>query len=104
MEGNLRVVLLSDERVVEVHISCEPAVFPAGDGEAGIDLGVTEVLTNDTGRKYRPEYGEALEEISDYILDKGRKRRRLWALYRRNLERDPARARRMKRHNLGLAK
>lgn len=104
VEGNLRVVLLPGERAVEVHISCEPVVFSAGDGEAGIDLGVTEVFTDDTGRKYRPEYGEALKEMSDYILDKGRKRQKLWALYRRNLERDPARARRMRRHNLGLAK
>ncbi|WP_035107505.1 zinc ribbon domain-containing protein [Desulfovirgula thermocuniculi] len=104
VEGNLRVVLLPDERAVEVHISCEPVVFPAGSEEAGIDLGVTEVFTDDTGRKYRAEYGEALQEMSDYILDKGRKRQKLWALYRRNLERDPARARRMRRHNLGLAK
>ncbi|WP_035107501.1 zinc ribbon domain-containing protein, partial [Desulfovirgula thermocuniculi] len=104
VEGNLRVVLLPDERAVEVHISFEPAVFPAGDGEAGIDLGVTEVFTDDTGRKYRAEYGKALQKMSDYILDKGRKRQKLWALYRRNLERDPARARRIRRHNLGLAK
>nr|WP_041458780.1 zinc ribbon domain-containing protein [Ammonifex degensii] len=104
VKGNLRLVLLPDERAVEVHISCEPAVFPPGDGEAGIDLGVTEVFTDDTGRKYRPEYGEALKEMSDYILDKSRKRQKLWALYRENLEKDPAKARRIRKHNLGVLK
>ncbi|MGB9826741.1 MAG: zinc ribbon domain-containing protein, partial [Desulfofundulus sp.] len=52
----------------------------------------------------RPEYGEALQEMSDYILDKGRKRQKLWALYRKFREEDPAKARRIKRHNLGFAK
>ncbi len=104
ISGNLRIVLLPDERAVEIHISLDPQVYPPGEGEVGIDLGVTEVFTDDTGRKYRSEYGEALREMSDYILDKGRKRQKLWALYRRNREEDPARARRIRRHNLGFAK
>jgi len=104
LEGNLWVVLLPDERAVEVHMSREPRVFPPGDEEVGIDLGVTEVFTDDLGRKYRPEYGRALEEMSGYVLEKGRRRAKLWALHRRNLRVDPARARRLRRHNLGFAK
>lgn len=104
VKGNIRVVLLPEERAVEIHISMEAEVRSAGEGEAGLDLGVTEVFTDDEGRKYRPEYGRALREATDYVLDKSRKRQKLWALYRRNLERDPAKARRIRRHNLGLAK
>lgn len=104
IEGNVRVLLLPDERAVEVHMSLEPQVCLPGEEEVGIDLGVTEVFTDDTGRKYRPEYGEALHEMSDYILDKGGKRQKLWALYRRYRKEDPLKARRIKRHNLGFAK
>lgn len=104
VEGNVRLVLLPEEQAVEVHVSLDMEVLPPGEGEVGIDLGVTEVFTDDAGRKYRPEYGEALKEMSGYILDKGRKRQKLWALHRKELERDPAKARRIRRHNLGLAK
>lgn len=104
VRGNIRVVLLPEEQAVEIHISMGAEALPAGEGEAGIDLGVTEVFTDGEGRKYRPEYGRALQEATDYVLDKGRKRQKLWALYRRNLKRDPAKARRIKRRNLGLAK
>lgn len=104
VEGNLRVILLPDERAVEILLTREPQTYPPGEEEAGIDLGVTEVFTDDTGRKYRPEYGEALQEMSDHILDKSRKRGKLWALRRKFLEQDPNKARRILNHNLGLIK
>ncbi len=104
IEGNLRVILLPDERAVEIHLTREPQTYPPGEEEAGIDLGVTEVFTDDTGRKYRPEYGEALQEMSDHILDKSRKRGKLRALRRKFLEQDPNKARRILKHNLGLIK
>ena len=104
VKGNIRVVLLPEERAVEIHVSMEAEALPPGEGEAGIDLGVTEVFTDDEGRKYRPEYGRALQEATDYVLDKGQKRQKLWALHRKSMERDPAKARRIRRHNLGTAK
>ncbi|WP_041570908.1 zinc ribbon domain-containing protein [Candidatus Desulforudis audaxviator] len=104
MEGNLRVVLIPEENCVEIHLTREPRTYPPGEGEAGIDLGVTEVFTDDTGRKYRPEYGEALQEMSDHILDKSKKRQKLWVLRRKFLEQDPGKARRILKHNLGLIK
>ena len=104
IRGNLRVVLLPEETCVEIHLAREPQTYPPGEEEAGIDLGVSEVFTDDTGKKYRPEYGEALREMSEHILDKSRKRGKLWALRRKFLERDPGKARRILRHNLGLAK
>lgn len=104
MEGNLRVVLLPDEQAVEIHLAREPQTYPAGKEEAGIDLGITEVFTDDTGKKYRSEYGEALQEMSDHMVDKSRERQKLWALRRKFLERDPNKGLRILRHNLGLKK
>ncbi|WP_353928614.1 hypothetical protein [Desulfofundulus kuznetsovii] len=104
IEGNVRVVLIPEENCVEIHLTREPRTYPPGEEEAGIDLGVTEVFTDDTGKKYRPEYGEALQEMSDHILDKSRKRGKLWALRRKFLEQDPNKARRILKHNLGLTK
>lgn len=75
-----------------------------GEEEAGIDLGISEVFTDDTGKKYPPAYGEAFQEMSDHILDKSQKRGKLWALRRKFLEQDPNKARRILRHNLGLIK
>lgn len=104
IEGNLRVVLLPDEQAVEIHLAREPQTYPAGKEEAGIDLGITEVFTDDTGKKYRSEYGEALQEMSDHMVDKSRERQKLWALRRKFLERDPNKGLRILRHNLGLKK
>lgn len=104
IEGNLRVVLLPDENCVEIHLTREPQTYPPGEEEAGIDLGITEVFTDDTGKKYRPEYGEALQEASDHILDKSKKRQKLWALRWKFFEQDPGKARRILKHNLGLIK
>jgi hypothetical protein len=95
IEGNVRVVLIPEENCVEIHLTREPRTFSPGEEEAGIDLGVTEVFTDDAGRKYRPEYGEALQEMSDHILDKSRKRGKLRALRRKFLEQDPNKARRI---------
>jgi len=103
MEGNLRVILLPDEQAVEIHLSREPRTDPSGEKEAGIDLGITEAFTDDTGRKYRSEYGEALQEMSDHILDKSQKRGKLWALRRKFLGQDPGKARRILKHNLGFS-
>jgi len=44
MEGNLRVVLLPEERCMEIHLTTNPRTYPPGEEEAGIDLGVTEAL------------------------------------------------------------
>jgi len=104
MEGNLRVVLIPEERCVEIHLTKDPQTYPPGEDEAGIDLGVTEVFTDDMGNKYRPEYGKALQEMSDHIMDKSQKRQKLWALRRYFLDRDPHKARRILTHNLALKK
>ena len=104
MEGNLLVVLIPEENSVEIHLTREPRTYPLCREEAGIDLGVTEVFTDDTGKKYRPEYGAALQEMSNHILDKSKKRQKLWALRRKFLKQDPDKARRILKHNLGLIK
>lgn len=104
IEGNLRIVLEPESRTAEIHIAQEPRTYDAGEEIVGIDLGITEVFTDDEGRKYRPDYGKALEEMSEGLLKKGRKRQKLWALYRRNLKTDSEKARRIKRNNLGTKK
>ncbi|WP_252393533.1 transposase [Hydrogenibacillus sp. N12] len=107
ISGNIRIVL-AEERRVEVHVvgdvGAAPPVPNPGPDEAGIDFGITEVMTDETGVKYGETYGQALQEMSETMLRKSRRRQKLWALYRKYLELDPARARRIRRHNLGTAK
>ncbi|MBE3564062.1 MAG: transposase [Hydrogenibacillus schlegelii] len=107
ISGNIRIVLAEDRRV-EVHVVGEtksvPPLSNPGPDEAGIDFGVTEVMTDETGIQYGETYGQALQDISEMLFRKSRRRQKLWALYRKYLELDPARARRIRRHNLGTRK
>ncbi|MBE3564008.1 MAG: transposase [Hydrogenibacillus schlegelii] len=107
ISGNIRIVLAEDRRV-EVHVvddvvAAPPAPNPGPD-EAAFDFGITEVMTDETGVKYGETYGRVLQEMSETLLRKSQRRQKLWTLYRKSLETDPARARRIRRHNLGTAK
>jgi transposase len=104
MAGNLRVVLIPEERAVEIHLTRDPRIHQCGKDVAGIDIGVTEVFTDERGKKYRPEYGDALQEMSGRVVEKGRARGKLWALRREFLKTDPAKAARILKHNLGFVK
>lgn len=107
ISGNIRIVLAEDRRI-EVHVvgdvGAAPPVPNPGPDEAGIDFGVAEVMTDETGVKYGETYGRALQEMSETLLRKSQRRQKLWALYRKSLETDPARTRRIRRHNLGTRK
>jgi len=107
VSGNIRVVLEPGTRVAEVHTTFDlhiPTQVPDG-GDAAVDIGQSEVLTDDHGKRYGKQFGEFLTRASAVDLDKGRKRGKLHAIAKKaRAKGDPARARRIKTNNLGHEK
>jgi hypothetical protein len=74
VSGSIRVVLEPGTRVAEVHTTFDlhiPTQVPDG-GDAAVDLGQSEVLTDDHGKRYGKQFGEFLTRASVVDLDKGR--------------------------------
>jgi len=107
ISGNIRVVMEPGARVVEIHTTFglhTPSDAPDG-GDASVDVGQTEVFTDDHGKSYGNKFGKFLEQASNVDLDKGRKRGKLHAVRKKALARgDKAKARRIKTNNLGYKK
>jgi len=107
VSGNIRVVLEPGTRVAEVHTTFDlhiPTQVPDG-GDASVDLGQSEVLTDDHGKRYGKQFGEFLARASKVDLDKGRKRGKLHAIAKKaRAKGDPAKARRIRTSNLGHEK
>jgi putative transposase len=106
ISGNLRIVMESGMRVAEVHTTFAldpPEIADAAD--AGVDIGQTEVLTDDHGKRYGHGFGEFLAEASVADLDKGRKRGKLHSVRKHAIAKGHyAKARRIKVNNLGFEK
>jgi len=107
ISGNIRVLLEPGARVAEVHTTFAlhiPSQIPDG-GDASVDLGQSEALTDDRGKRYGKQFGKFLARASEVDLDTGRKRNKLHALAKKALAKgDDAKARRIRKNNLGYKK
>ncbi len=81
ISGNLRVVLLPEERKVEVQITFTvEKVIPAIGDTAAIDVGITEVAVDDEGNVYGANLGSIIARQAEKNKDKNQKRNKLHAL------------------------
>jgi len=111
ISGNIRVVMEPKARTCEIHTTFElkvPEDTPASEEDtpaskdAGVDIGQSEVFTDDHGKRYGKQWAKFLERASKVDLDKGRKRGKLHAVRKKALARgDKAKARAIKTNNLG---
>lgn len=114
ISGTIRVVKEPRSRTCEVHTTFDLAPGTANSELApgtansevqSIDLGQSEVLTDDKGRRYGEDFGKFLSQASRVDKDKGQKRGKLHAIRTKALARgDKAKARRIKTNNLGYKK
>jgi transposase len=106
VRGTVRIVLDFDEQRVEVHVAVEVKTPGPLEGEAcGLDAGVTEVFTDERGQRYGVGFGETLGGQSDYVCEKGRRRAKLRAVAEKAQKKgDRAKARRIRKYNLGKKK
>jgi IS605 OrfB family transposase len=104
--GNIRIVLLPETRQVQVHVGFDLVAPASATTEvAAVDAGITEVFVDDAGRHYGAELGETLKIASRELATKGRRRNKLHALARKYAAQGKkAKARRIRRYNLGRKK
>jgi len=108
ISGTIRVVMDGD--AIEVHAGAEVHRFqdPIPGTIQAIDLGYTEVMTDSGGHRYGQGFGAKLTACSDQIHDAGQRRGKLRAgMYKARSRKDPkskAKARHIKKNNLGRTK
>jgi hypothetical protein len=104
--GNIRLVLDAEQQRVEIQYTVDlKPVKPLQGKPCGLDAGVSEVFTDEQGRRYGVEFGAALAQISDEVCGRGRKRNKLRQVMNKADSRgDQAKAHRMHKFNLGLEK
>jgi transposase len=102
--GNVRIVKEHGDRKIEVHTIFDlvmPDVLPDGD-DAGIDIGQSEVITDNQGKRYGKGFGDFLAKVSAVDRDKGVKRGKLHSIRKKAIANGNfAKARRIKVNNLG---
>ncbi len=104
ISGNIRVVLDKDK--VQIHKPQAVKTSKEGlSGAAAIDLGYTEVMTDEQGNSYGDEFGSVLTAASNRRHLKGKARNKLHALEKKHRSAgNIAKANRIRKYNLGRVK
>ncbi|MHB8344168.1 MAG: zinc ribbon domain-containing protein, partial [Ferrimicrobium sp.] len=103
VSGNIKVVLDDEHHRAFVHVSYDVAPLPKATGPAvGLDWGITEVCTDNSGVHHGSEYGPALVSMTKRRNKAGKARNKLRALS--NKQAGSKKARHIARHNLGTKK
>ncbi len=107
ISGQIRVVLDFEKRHIEIHHleKCRAKNQKPKNEAIGIDLGITEVMTDSDGDRWGTNFGKTLTKTSDEQKEKGKKRNKLRALAKKHKsEGNKSKARKIKRYNLGAKK
>jgi IS605 OrfB family transposase len=106
ISGNIRVVLDPDNQRVEIHYTASLKVPGKESGEVvAIDAGLSEVFTDDEGNRYGTDLGKLIYKESDRILEKNRRRNKLYQLAEKHEWNGNIRkARNIRKFNLGRKK
>jgi len=74
ISGNIRLVLATESREVEIHVSFELGVpINRSKNVVAGDVGLTEVLVDDEGDHYGKELGDTLKRASGRLNENGKK-------------------------------
>jgi transposase len=107
ISGNIRVVLDVDRQRVEIHYTANINNIPGEQtGEViAVDVGLSEVFTDDEGHKYGQDLGKLIYEESERILAKNRKRNQLYQVAKKHDQKGRRqKARHIRKFNLGKKK
>lgn len=104
ISGNIRIVMDGDH--IQVHKPQKiKTVSNSHSGAVAIDLGYTEVMTDERGNSYGSEFGSVLSVASNRRHLKGRARNKLHAIEKRHRsDGNTAKANRIRKYNLGRMK
>ena len=103
VSSNIRVVLDDDLDRAVIHVAYNLASLGEATGpKKSIDWGVTEVCTDNDGKKYGKGYGAALTSITEQRNKTGKARNKLWSISKKDA--GGKRAKHIARSNLGTKK
>jgi len=103
VSGNIRVVLDEDGDRAAIHVTYDlPSLGKATGDPVSIDWGVTEVCTDNAGRKHGQGYGPALMSMTERRNKTGKSRGKLRAISKKDA--GSKKAKHIARHNLGTKK
>jgi IS605 OrfB family transposase len=103
INGQIRLILREGQ--VEIHYTIDNTDDRAcGNKEIGIDKGYTEVFVDSEGEFYGKGLGEVLSKESDYLNKKYQRRNKIKAVLDKVEQKNPKKARRIRKHNLGRKK
>jgi putative transposase len=106
ISGNIRVVLDHEKQRVAIHYTAGLKAPGEQTGEVvAVDAGLTEVFTDDEGNKYGQGLGKLIYDESDRILEKNRKRNKLYQVAEKHSRKGRRqKARNIRKFNLGKKK
>jgi putative transposase len=98
IQGNIRIIV--KDKMVNVHhtTSLKKPLLHDIQEVVGIDLGYTEVLTDNLGNSYGEGFGKNLTEISDWLKHKMQNRNKLHALQKEYVKSNDESKRKKARH------
>jgi IS605 OrfB family transposase len=103
INGQIRLILREGQ--VEIHYTIDNTDDRAcGNKEIGIDKGYTEVFVDSEGEFYGKGLGNVLSKESDYLKKKYQRRNKIKAVLDKVEQKNPKKARRIRKHNLGRKK
>jgi IS605 OrfB family transposase len=108
--GNIRLVLSDKrQRKIEMHYSVDISIKPVNQPESvnriGLDAGYTEVFADNNNFKYGKDFGLQLQDKSDKLSDKNKKRAKLRSLADNyDLAGKHEKASQIRKYNLGTFK
>jgi IS605 OrfB family transposase len=101
--GQIRLILR--EGGVEIHYTIDNADDRAcGSKEIGIDKGYTEAFVDSDGDFHGKGLGDVLSKESDYLSFKYQRRNKIKAVLDKVEQKNPKKAKRIRKHNLGRKK
>ncbi len=101
--GQIRLILREGQ--VEIHYTIDNTdERVCGKKEIGIDKGYTEAFVDSEGEFHGKGLGEVLSKESDYLSNKYQRRNKIKAVLGKIEPKNPKKARRIKKHNLGRKK
>ncbi len=101
--GTLRLIL-RDGRVELHHLVEVQDDKPCGEATIGIDKGYTEAFTDSDGDAHGKGLGKELSQYSDELKPICQRRNKLKALARKHEKKNPKKAKRIRKYNLGRKK
>lgn len=107
ISGHIRVVLDTDRQRVEIHYTAKLKNIPGDQTREviAVDVGLSEVFTDDEGHKYGQGFGKLIYDESDRILANNRRRNKLYQLAKKHEKKgNRQKAPNIRKFNLGQKK